>query len=278
VAKGGTDIGTRPKVNFIEGSNVTITPADNAGSNRVDVTVASSSPTTALQGAYDNSGTPATITTTSATKDIVFKSGAGSDSATAFQVQSAGSTTPVFDVDTANGRVGIGTASPATNTKLDVNGIINIDLASTYRVGAVPIMSALTNHNVLWSRTASGGLRVYASAGATPLVQVTDAGNVGIGTTIPNSLLPISGSVSIKRTTVADANYTILSTDYLIVYTSLTTGRTVTLPTAVSITGREYIIKDEAGTAGTNNITVATTGGQTIDGAANKVINTNYGA
>jgi hypothetical protein len=102
-------------------------------------------------------------------------------------------------------------------------------------------------------------------------------GNFGFGTSSPNSGLAINSSVSVKRTTVADANYTILSTDYLIVYTSLTTGRTATLPTAVSITGREYVVKDETGSAGTNNITIATTGGQTIDGAATKVINANYG-
>jgi hypothetical protein len=45
----------------------------------------------------------------------------------------------------------------------------------------------------------------------------------------------------------------------------------------VSITGREYVVKDETGSAGTNSITIATTGGQTIDGAATKVVNTNYG-
>jgi len=40
IAKAGTEIGNRNTVNFIEGANVTLTIADNAGSNRVDVTVA----------------------------------------------------------------------------------------------------------------------------------------------------------------------------------------------------------------------------------------------
>lgn len=39
VAKAGTDVGTRQKINFIEGTNVTMTVADNAGSDRVDVTI-----------------------------------------------------------------------------------------------------------------------------------------------------------------------------------------------------------------------------------------------
>jgi hypothetical protein len=42
VSKGGTLIGTRQEVNLIQGSNVTLTTADNAGSNRVDVTIAAS--------------------------------------------------------------------------------------------------------------------------------------------------------------------------------------------------------------------------------------------
>jgi hypothetical protein len=38
----GATVGTRPKINFIEGSNVTLTIADDAGNGEVDVTIASS--------------------------------------------------------------------------------------------------------------------------------------------------------------------------------------------------------------------------------------------
>ncbi len=41
VSKAGTTVGTRKQVNLIEGSGVTLTVADNSGSDRVDVTVAS---------------------------------------------------------------------------------------------------------------------------------------------------------------------------------------------------------------------------------------------
>ena len=40
VAKAGTDVGTRNRINFIEGANVTLTIADDAGDDEVDVTVA----------------------------------------------------------------------------------------------------------------------------------------------------------------------------------------------------------------------------------------------
>ena len=43
VKKAGSTVGTRTTLNLIEGSNVTLTVADNSGSDRVDVTVAASS-------------------------------------------------------------------------------------------------------------------------------------------------------------------------------------------------------------------------------------------
>ena len=43
---------------------------------------------------------------------------------------------------------------------------------------------------------------------------------------------------------------------------------TVTLPSAQVYAGRLFTIKDESGDASTNNITVATEGSETIDGAA----------
>jgi hypothetical protein len=87
----------------------------------------------------------------------------------------------------------------------------------------------------------------------------------------------LTGSLTLGRKTVSDAPYTVLITDYLIAYTSLTAGRTVTLPTAVGVISQVYIIKDESGGAATNNISIATSSSKTIDGASTKVINTNYG-
>jgi hypothetical protein len=39
IAKAGTTVGTRPKLNFIEGTNVSITTTDNVGSDQVDVSI-----------------------------------------------------------------------------------------------------------------------------------------------------------------------------------------------------------------------------------------------
>jgi hypothetical protein len=48
----GADIGTRPLFNFIEGSNVTLTVADNPGSNRIDITINASGGAGSTTGWY----------------------------------------------------------------------------------------------------------------------------------------------------------------------------------------------------------------------------------
>lgn len=50
ILKGGSAIGTRKAINLIEGTNVTMTVADNSGSNRVDVTINSSGGGLTLDG------------------------------------------------------------------------------------------------------------------------------------------------------------------------------------------------------------------------------------
>lgn len=92
-------------------------------------------------------------------------------------------------------------------------------------------------------------------------------------------LISLNGGQVVARTTVANASYTALLSDYLIAYTSLSTGRIVSLPTAaIAGAGRSYLFKDETGLASAYNITIDPAGSQLIDGAATKVINTSYGA
>lgn len=77
---------------------------------------------------------------------------------------------------------------------------------------------------------------------------------------------------------IYDAAYTAKADDRNISLTALTAARIVTLPPAFSCLGREIFVKDMAGTAGANNITVAAYAGELIDGAASVVINANYGS
>lgn len=85
-----------------------------------------------------------------------------------------------------------------------------------------------------------------------------------------------------ERSQVASSgagNYTVLTTDRFVLKTGITGGGdTVTLPNPASSSGTKITVIDVAGTAGINNITVAPFGAETINGAANFVMNTNNGA
>lgn len=85
--------------------------------------------------------------------------------------------------------------------------------------------------------------------------------DVPIGTleaAINNALAPTIPPSTITSTST---NYTILTTDEIIKVTAASI--TITLPTAVGIEGKVFTITN----ASSGNITVATTGGQTISGA-----------
>lgn len=95
---------------------------------------------------------------------------------------------------------------------------------------------------------------------------ITNA-QVGIGTTTPNSMLDVRGSLSASNRSFT-ASTTAAATDNSLVFTG-TTAATVTLPTSVGCTGRVYWIKNASTSATTPVLTVNTTGGQTIDGNSN---------
>jgi hypothetical protein len=111
-----------------------------------------------LQAAYTASGTPATITTSSAAKNIVIKSGVGFNSTGAFQVIADGTATPTLNVDTTNGRVGIGTAAPGYN--LDVQGISGLNVKTTTNTTTAIQIQNSAGGNILTADTTISKLTV----------------------------------------------------------------------------------------------------------------------
>lgn len=75
-------------------------------------------------------------------------------------------------------------------------------------------------------------------------------------------------------------NYAPTVSDRIVACTGTgTVAQTITLPgSATAFAGFLLIIKDEAGGAGTHNITINRSGSDTIDGATSVAISTNYGA
>lgn len=136
---------------------------------------------------------------------------------------------------------------------------------------------AITRANMPDGSPSNSGLRIYLN-GSANLVQFMVQGGVdttftnaipvitmpltGIGIGIktvvaPTSTLQVAGSFSTAYVEKS-ANYTATINDNTIVCT--TAGITITLPTAVGITGREYTIVN----ASSGNITVATTSSELI--------------
>lgn len=89
-----------------------------------------------------------------------------------------------------------------------------------------------------------------------------------------------SASVQLERTAVTSAGspYAASAAADCFIGCDPTSGAiTVNLPN-INWAAQVFVVKDETGQAGTHNITVAGSGGQTIDGAASKVISAAYGA
>ncbi|MFQ6615863.1 MAG: hypothetical protein ACE5HZ_03710 [Fidelibacterota bacterium] len=190
--------------------------------------------------------------------------------------------------DEANTRLGIGTVTPTTT--LDVSGTFGVSGATTLGGVAYTWPSADGSGGQLLSTNGTGTLSwstVSASpAGSDGQVQYNNGGSfggagslyfddtnsrVGIGTTSPTSTFEISGSFATSAVTTTIGSYTISASDYLILVNNTTTT-SVTLPTAVGIKGRRYIIKRIGATAAMY-VNVYPSGTETIDGGASTSVN-----
>jgi len=95
-------------------------------------------------------------------------------------------------------------------------------------------------------------------------------GQVGIGTTTPNSTLDVRGSLSVNTTTFT-SNRSVSSNDHVLIFTG-TTAATATLPTAAGCTGRMYYFKNASTTVPTPVLTVSASGSETIDSGSNVAV------
>jgi len=157
----------------------------------------------------------------------------------------------LFRVDTSANQVNIGTA---------IQGVI-----TSFR------------STIVWLNNAKGDIDFRFDGVTTNGVFFADAAleRVGIFTLVPLSGLDINNTLGLKVTETATD--TTSTSNLIIGVTNTATARTITLQTADCVARRIIIVKDQSGGAGINNITIATQGAETIDGAATAVIAANYG-
>ena len=147
---------------------------------------------------------------------------------------------------------------------------------TAYNIGIANDVSFLGSGQDMYIANANNSKSIIFSTGtsSTPYfsekMRITNAGNVGIGANAPNSTLQVVGSVSTNITTQTGSTYSITATDFTVLCNK-SSIMTVTLPTAVGITGRIYIIKNISTNSG-STVTINTTSSQTIDGSASKVL------
>lgn len=182
---------------------------------------------------------------------------------TSYALKVAGNGLTKFQISNA-GRIGLGNTTSSPTAQFDLIADATLNAMKITGGGAT---------------SATFGLQVHDNTGTNNALMVRDDGNVGIGTNAPGAKLHVNGSQAVKTTASVAGAYTVLITDYIISKTGITGGGDiVTLPTLASAAvGQIFIITDESGTAGTNNITVDGNGAELIDGAATVLINVNYG-
>jgi len=155
----------------------------------------------------------------------------------------------------SGGNVGIGTTSPGSAFKLDVNGYIKAnsriyvrDSTKTLEFGTDYIQSYVT------SGTAVNPIRFFT--GATEKARIDGNGNVGIGTTSPSTKLHVEATTSPQVRIGYDANnYVQVSVSGTGDATIAPTGNGTIAPDLTLSAGSAYIKVD----AQTNNVGIGTT-------------------
>lgn len=152
--------------------------------------------------------------------------------------------------------------------------------------GNFAIPSGTANSYTSVGFTNQTSVNVIHNFGAYPVVQVINGSNAEI---IPQStthntlndftitftssttgtIIASVGSPQAQQVIAVNADYVVLTTDRIIKVTAL--GKTITLPTAINNTGREFIINN----ASTGNITVNTTSSQTINNLLSQIVPSN---
>lgn len=208
---------------------------------------------TSANGTVTLTGNNAAASNTSTNDNILFKVG-NSSATTAMSIKNSG-------------QIAIG--APGT----DANQALNIQSLTNTADEGVRIWAAnnTTSMKLGYNKITTTGALVLNSQG-TGVEAVGPSGtsmSVAAAATAPTSTLSVFGSFGLQYVSKS-TSYTMTATDQAVEVTA--TGKTITLPTAASVSGRIYTIKLTASGTGT----VATTSSQTIDGSTTYSLSAQY--
>lgn len=183
----------------------------------------------------------------------------------------------------ARGTVALPTALQADDSLVSLNG-------RGYGTTAFSAGRAIITGRAgeIWTDTAQGAYWSFftttnTTAVATESMRLDDKGNLGVGTTSPQTRLHSAGPVRIDGTVfyklaVTGTNYTSSANDYIVAYKTTTLATQTNFLPAISTTitnGFTLVIKDAQCLASATNIVIFPSGSDTIDNAANAVLNAN---
>jgi len=196
----------------------------------------------------------------------LFKAGTGygtykniSGSDLGFYNATAGNISVLNDYASGNITFSAGAASTAQVTLHTTGSLL---IGTTTNLASSLVTMASTTQGFLPPRLTTTQRDAIASPASGLQIYNTSTGLNNVYDGVSWKPIPTLGYVA------KTANYTATATDYTINCTSGTF--TITLPTAASIAGRIYVIKN----TGAGSITVATTSSQTIDGGASYTLGT----
>lgn len=129
----------------------------------------------------------------------------------------------------------------------------------------------------LTGATAAGTRHAYQQQFNGTPIQSVEAESDGAGG-LQSPRVRRNGGVEVNRVGPKSAAYTTARDDEIVGVDSSGGTVTITLDSASAADGHRKTIKDEAGSAGTNAITVDTEGSETIDGSSSVSISSNYGS
>ncbi len=154
-------------------------------------------------------------------------------------------------------------------------------ITSTVTTGTAPFTVSSTTQVSNLNASQVGGKSITGSGAAIPTGPTSStSGDIvtftGTSGQIADSGVALTAVSTVSYHSVTSSSYSATATDRII-GVNFAGAVAITLISAASVAaGTVVTVKDESGSAATNNITVSPQGGQTIEGAASQVLNANY--